>query len=96
MATASHSQDSSYASRPTSTAKTTTAAGSIIAKHVTQSLSDRVKASIADTAGGRLATTINDSSNASLGAEKLDFEGNSLSAGGDEISRFINKKPPED
>lgn len=60
MGTASN-KDSSYASRLANTAKAAASAGSIIAGHVTQDVSDRVSASITDTVGGKLATAINES-----------------------------------
>lgn len=95
MGTINSNQDASYASRLTSTGKALTGAGSIIVGQIAQSISERASGSIADTAGGRLATAINESHELQTGGTS-EFEGDSLSARGDEISDFVNRKPPQD
>ncbi|MEO6679488.1 MAG: P-type conjugative transfer protein TrbL [Pseudomonas sp.] len=96
MGTASNNQDSGYASRLAHAGKAVAGAGSIIAGHIGQGVSDRASAAIADTAGGRLATKIDESSRQSQVETDPAFEGDNVSAQSDEISDFVNQKPPQD
>lgn len=95
MGTAGTGQDSSYASRLASTAKAVTGAGSIIAEQVAQGVSKRASALIADTAGGRMTTAINELGQLHAQRKPV-FEGDNLSGGEEEISDFVNRKPPKD
>ena len=89
-------QESGYASRVATAGRLAAQAGSVIADHVGHSLSSQASAAIAGTAGGRLATAIDESSKKSQAGDNPLFEGDSLSARSDEISDFVNKSPPRD
>jgi len=95
MGSATNGQDSGYASRLANAGRVAANAGSLIVGHVSQSLGDQASAVIADTAGGRLATAIVESSRSSAGNNTV-FEGDNLSARSDEISDFVNKSPTQD
>jgi type IV secretion system protein TrbL len=88
-------QQSGYASRVANGGRLAAQAGSIIANHVGQNVSSQSSAAIAGTAGGTLATAIDESSKKSRAGNNPLFEGNSLSMGSDEISDFVNKSPPQ-
>jgi len=89
-------QESGYASKVATAGRLAAQAGLIIADHVAQNVSSQASAATAGTAGGRLATAIDESSKKSQAGDNSLFEGNSLSMGSDEISDFVNKSPPQD
>jgi P-type conjugative transfer protein TrbL len=89
-------QESGYASRVATGGRLAANAASLVADHVGQSVSNRASAAIADTAGGRLATAIDESSKKSHAGSQPVFEGNSLSMHSDEISDFVHNKPIQD
>lgn len=96
MGMAASHQNSSYPSRLASTSKALAGAGSIVAGHVAQNISNRASASIDDTVGGRLATAIKETNSTSKAEAQPEFSGDSLSAASKEISDFVNKRPHED
>lgn len=89
-------QESGYASRVATAGRLAAHAGSLIADHVGQSMSNQASAAIAGTAGVRLATAIDESSKKSQAGDNPLFEGNSLSMRSDEISDFVNNNPTQD
>ena len=96
MGSASSGQESGYASRVANVGRLAANAGSLIAEHVGQATSSQAGAAIADTAGGRLAAAIDESSKTSHAGKNPVFEGDNLSARSDEISDFVNKNPIQD
>jgi hypothetical protein len=89
-------QESGYASRVATAGRLAANAASLVADHVGQNISDHARAAIAGTAGGKLATAIDESSKKSQSDDNPIFEGNSLSMRSDEISEFVNKSPIQD
>ncbi len=89
-------QESGYASRVATAGRLAADAASLVADHVGQSISNNASAAIAGTAGGRLATAIDESSKKSRSGDNPVFEGNSLSMHSDEIADFVNNKPIHD
>jgi type IV secretion system protein TrbL len=92
----SSGQESGYASKVATAGRLAAQAGSIIADHVGHNVSSQASAAMAGTAGGRLATAIDERSKKSQAGDNPLFEGHSLSMGSDEISDFVNKSPPQD
>jgi P-type conjugative transfer protein TrbL len=89
-------QEPGHASRVATAGRLAANATSLVADHVGQSISDHARAAIAGTAGGKLATAIDESSKKSKCGDNPVFEGNSLSMRSDEISDFVNKTPHQD
>lgn len=89
-------QESGYASRVATAGRLAANAASVVADHVSESISNRTSGAIAATAGGRLATAIDESSKKSQSGNNPVFEGNSLSMSSDEVSDFVNKNPTQD
>ncbi|RMT31994.1 hypothetical protein ALP49_200016 [Pseudomonas syringae pv. solidagae] len=88
-------QNTGYASRVAQTGRLAASAGALIAEQVGQSISSRASAAVADTAGGRVAASINENSKASLSDKTERFDGDSVS-GSDEFADFINRDPTPD
>ncbi|BBN65452.1 P-type conjugative transfer protein TrbL [Pseudomonas sp. KUIN-1] len=88
-------QNTGYASRVAQTGRLAASAGALIAEQVGQSISSRASAAVADTAGGRVAVSINDNSK-TLHSDKTErFDGDSVS-GSDEFADFIDRDPTPD
>ncbi|RMV66211.1 Conjugative transfer protein TrbL [Pseudomonas coronafaciens pv. atropurpurea] len=60
-----------------------------------QSISSRASAAVSDTAGGRVAVSINENSKTSHSDKTERFDGDSVS-GSDEFADFINRDPTPD
>lgn len=88
-------QNTGYASRVAQTGRLAASAGALIAEQVGQSISSRASAAVADTAGGRVAASINENSKAALSDKTERFDGDSVS-GSDEFADFINRDPTPD
>lgn len=78
---------------------------STLAQGVTSAASSKLQEFIADTAGGRLAASINErrldaesAATSSSNHPESPFQGDSLSSGSlsDEVMEFVNKKPPQE
>ena len=89
-------RESGYASRVATAGRLAANAASLVADHVGQYISDHARAAIAGTAGGKLATAIDESSKKSQSGDNPVLEGNSLSMSSDEVSDFVNKNPTQD
>ncbi|MCX2693811.1 P-type conjugative transfer protein TrbL [Pseudomonas sp. DCB_CB] len=89
-------QESGYASRLATGGRLAANAASIVADHVGEIISNRASGATAATAGGRLATAIDESSKKSQSGDNPVFEDISLSMRSDEISDFVNNRPPQD
>lgn len=94
MGTSSSNPYVSYATRLGSTGRAIAGAGSVLAGHIARDVGERASATIADTVGGRFAAAIESHKEHVEG--RPNFGGDNLSAGDDEISNFVNKKPPQD
>ncbi|WP_263261158.1 P-type conjugative transfer protein TrbL [Pseudomonas sp. RIT-PI-S] len=89
-------EGSGYASRVASAGRLAANAASLVANQIGQKIGNQASAAIADTAGGRLATAIDVSSKAPKTGDAPVVDSHNMTNEADEISEFINKKPPQD
>lgn len=95
MGTTKKGQDSDYASQLSTALRLASKAGSLLTEHIGQSISDHASVALASSVGGRLASKINEgenSTNENTSMQKVSGIGD----GADEISDFVNKRPPND
>ncbi len=92
MGTNNNLQNHAYSSRIKDAMKMTAEASSILAKNVGHSISAQACTGISNSADGRLATMISESSEASHSEITVKSEGDNIESYSDEISAFVNKK----